>query len=49
MQMIEEGHTPESVKRQLEYATSFAFKGRIYHWPEANFTLKGNIPNLKIP
>jgi len=44
MEMIEEGHRPEAVKRQLEHSNYFAFKGRIYHWPEANFKIKGNIP-----
>jgi len=43
-QMIADGADPATVKRKLEFATEFSYKGQNYSWPDADFVIKGTIP-----
>jgi hypothetical protein len=48
LEMIKDEIAPEQVKKQLEYATEFTYKGRQYSWQESNFRIKGKIPLFNI-
>jgi len=43
-QMLDDGMSEEAVKTELEYATSYRYKGKKYTWPEVDFTIVGEIP-----
>lgn len=40
----EEGISPERVKRELEHATFYTYKGNHYRWPESKVTIQGTFP-----
>ncbi|MDO8508115.1 MAG: hypothetical protein Q7S27_00355 [Nanoarchaeota archaeon] len=44
LEMIGDGVSKDEIKKQLEYSTSFTYKGRTYNWPESKFSIKGNLP-----
>jgi len=49
LEMIADGEKPADVKKSLEYATKYDYKGKHYSWPESNFTIKGVIPEMEYP
>ena len=44
LKMIKDGVDPNKVKEQLEYATSFEYKGTKFEWGISEWNLKGKIP-----
>ncbi len=47
--MVADGIKAEEVKAKLEYASAFAYKGKVYSWPESKFEIRGTPPYREIP
>ena len=44
MEMRADGHSPEQIKSDLEYATKSQYRGKKLSWPEADFRFRGELP-----
>lgn len=44
LQMLKNNHSPQEIRRRLEYATHYVYKGKEYFWPDNGFKIIGEIP-----
>lgn len=46
LKMKKDGIDPKEIRRQLEYATHFEYKGEVHDWPAQEIRIVGKIPRI---
>ncbi|MBI4007497.1 MAG: hypothetical protein HY354_03270 [Planctomycetes bacterium] len=46
LQLLKNGYSPEKIRKELEYATHYVYKGKEYFWQDNGFKIIGEVPFL---